>query len=122
MRHVDKDGNIVVIENNKVLLKLANEDRTRTILVIKDGFLFKTVKKSNLIKGIYVGFNYEILKYLNTEFINSEKRRRIYIQIDRHIYLTTIDSILEKKIFLWFKKIGFERQVFIDVNSLELVK
>jgi len=116
----DKDGNRLLLGDTGIFLKLKSERRNREIFSSRGGQLKKYVTKNNIFapKGsgkMYVGFNYNALRLIVVEKL---KAKQIIIHIaGRKMFTVDPKEILENGDFLWFKKEGFERQIFFDVTN-----
>lgn len=105
----DEQGNCIYADKGFVYLKLASEQRTRKLAEISlpdDALVMRRDSKHLLRKADSYGFNYELLR-------NARKCKKVILCLPGFIYEIPISDILERGSFLWFKEVGFERQVFL---------
>ena len=114
----DKAGNMLYKKGNVILLDLLSEDRRRRIGVIpeveKDVVVMKRDPKKHLLRVANAfGFCYE---FLATAKIVKTVRLMI---VGNGFYDILIEDILKHGDFLFFKKQGFEKQIFLTLEQLE---
>lgn len=114
----DNFGNKILVRGNTFYLKLAAEKRERNIgTVVIESDWFHTVREEGhlLIKANAYGFNYQIVSMF-------KKYRNILLNTPEGNFMVPMDAILEMGDFLWFKKQGFERQIFVTREQLKPFK
>lgn len=112
----DKSGNMLYRSGNVILLDLLSEDRRRRLGTIVDDYIhMKRDPKKHLLRVANAyGFCYELLATAKkSKFI------KLYLTGISTSYWIPIKDILEKGDFLFFKKQGFERQIFLTVEQIE---
>jgi len=119
MRKVDKDGNLLIVQDSGIYLKLTSELIPRKIFTLNDGKIIKYVKKSNVMQRPHpmIGFNYYALQMIQD--FSQFRDKNIYIYHRNKIYKIDSFKILNHKEFLYFKKEGFELQCFYPIKLLE---
>ena len=106
----DELGNAIGFKYDGLYLKLATEKnkKLRQLFKIKDGKVSKWVHPDNVLKKARaVGFNYEGCKAM----VN-KGYKDLTIIIGTQRFHITFHDLLEKGDFLWFKKDGFDKQIF----------
>lgn len=115
----DEYGNNLYVHNNGVriliFLKLKQEARKRRLGVINldtKTFYVKRVRAKHLFnKNQSYGFNYKLLS-------EAKKFDKVRLQDDFNEWLIPVKYILDNGSFLHFKGEGFERQIFIELSSI----
>ena len=112
----DKYGNEVSIgETGNIFLKLKSEDRTRdigTLKIVEDKVYYLKISKEKYIflKLNAWGINEFILNKLQENDI-------VIIKTEKKTYESTIKNILENSQYYFFKKQGFEKQIFLPLEK-----
>lgn len=112
----DKYGNEISIgETGKIFLKLKSEDRTREIgdlRIVEDKVYYLKISKEKYIflKLNAWGINEFILSNLQEDDI-------VIIKTEKQTYESTIKNILENGQYYFFKKQGFEKQIFLPLEK-----
>lgn len=123
MKITDTAGNSLANRNNVIYLELASgetrmigrlSDESKTMMIERDR------NKHLLRKANAYGFNYELIK-------SAQRFTSIMLkEIDggRTVAWYNIPNtvILETGEFLWFKEQGFERQIFMTIDSIQKFK
>ena len=114
----DKAGNMLYKKGNVILLDLVSEDRRRRIGTISETehnvIVMRRDPKKHLLKVANAyGFCYE---FLATARIIKVVRLMI---VGGDFYHILIKDILKHGDFLFFKKQGFEKQIFLTLEQLE---
>ena len=119
MRKIDKDGNLLIVQDSGFYLKLANEIMPRKIFTFNSGKIMKYVKNSNVMQKPrpMIGFNYYALQMIQDH--PQFRDKNIYIQYKKKYYKIDSFKVLNHKEFLYFKKEGFELQCFYPIKLLE---
>lgn len=110
----DGDGNEIRVFDKTLSLKLKSERRSRRIGVINSKRQLYIQRKRDRhlhYKSKSYGFNFSIInaaKKFDSVLLSDEKGR----------YLIPNKIILEEGKFLYFKQLGFEKQIFL---SLEII-
>lgn len=115
----DSSGNVLYRDGSTIKLKL-KEHSTRTLGKIntanKTFVVYRNSKKHILFKLNAYGFNYEMLsmsKQIENVVITTETQT---------FYIVPLSFILKEGEFLHFKKTGFERQIFINLDKIKQFK
>jgi hypothetical protein len=115
----DEQGNSIQNTNNKIELKLVNETRYRvlgTIDSVNRVFRVRRNKKKHLhrVSKSY-GFNAHIIE-------NAKLFDAILLTDDDGKYLIPLSVVKTKGKYLFFKQEGFERQIFLSLDEINLYK
>jgi hypothetical protein len=112
----DKAGNMLYRSGDVILLDLLSEDRRRRLgTVTGEVITMKRNPSKHLLRVANAyGFCYELLATAK-----KAKVIRLMIQGTKDFYHITIKDILEHGDFLFFKKQGFEKQIFLTLEQLE---
>lgn len=112
----DKSGNMLYRRGDVVLLDLVSEDRRRRLgTIVDDYIIMKRDPKKHLLRVANAyGFCYELLA-------TAKKIKVIRLMIigTKDFYHITIEDVLKHGDFLFFKKQGFEKQIFLTLEQLE---
>lgn len=119
----DEFGNAILAKDNGVriiiVLKLRGEGRSRRlgVLNIATNTLYIKRKRSQHLfkKNNSYGFNYHLLE-------SAKRFEFIRLEDEYNEWLIPRQYLLEKGVFLHFKQIGFERQIFVPLALLEEFK
>lgn len=116
MKIIDDNGNLLMVENTKVILRFKKESFNREIGTFEDRVFSKSITKSNQImkKGNAIGFNYQVIKSLEPQ--------KFVIDIFGSKYEISMDYFEANKYFLHFKQQGFEKQCFIAIDKIKEFK
>ena len=114
MARFDSQGNKMGMGDDGVYLQLAKSKKVLQIFKIKHGKLSKWVSERNIFKKVNaIGFNYHALMMLKEKGYNS-----MSIIVENHgTHHVKISDLLKEANFLWFKREGFEKQVFWTLPS-----
>lgn len=116
----DHDGNKIFFVEDGIYLKLSSDNIPKRIFSIRDGTVWKYVKSKHIMKhllsGPMIGFNYQALKYM------PKPVKYIAVVANNTVRKVKIQDILERKEFLYFKKEGFEKQIFYPLELMEKIK
>lgn len=107
----DELGNAIGFRADGLYLRLATEKKKklRQLFKIKDGKVSKWVHPNNVLKKARsVGFNYEGCKAM----VNKGHKDLSVIIGSQPAFHITFHELLDKGDFLWFKKDGFDKQIF----------
>lgn len=108
----DTQGNEIIRNGNDLLLGLSGERRTRKIGSISNGVLYVRRRRSHIMDvNKSYGFNHHILS-------NARMFDKVNIKDDYGIYELPVSVILDKGDFLFFKKQGFEKQIFLPLDEI----
>jgi hypothetical protein len=111
----DTTGNKLYRQQDAIYLKLKSEGFRRKVADIHDNTLImkRSSKKHLHIKMNGYGFNYLLLS-------TAEKVEHICLIIDnKKEYHFPISTVLDKGEFLYFKQQGFEKQIFLNINTIK---
>ena len=119
MKIKDNTGNELLIHERGVNLILASDKVERRIFQVQGGQLVKYVKPQNIMNaGKKIGFNYKALQVIR-EWL---RKKYMFIILGKKRYKLPIDEVIENGEFLYFKKEGFELQIFYPVKGLDKYK
>lgn len=111
----DNCGNEIIVEGDKVSLRLNSENKKRELGVIntieKSIYVKRNRRKHVMRKNNSYGFNYFLLK-------NATKFDTVILTDDVGSWEIPISYIMENGTFLNFKQVGFELQIFLSLNLL----
>lgn len=113
----DSSDNALAINSlGDLTLKLANEPRTRSIGQIFQGrdtyYYYKTVKSSNVMRiNNSIGLHFGVI-----EKLPEDSGVLISLGPDHKRLYVSKKDILAKGTFLHFKKEGFEKQIFVELD------
>jgi len=113
----DDNGNKIGLFNGTIKLKLASEGRTRDIgkLKVIKGVLHyvKIMKEKHVFKKTKSwGLNDHVIQSLPEDCV-------VIISTERKKYQTTVKEVRKHADYLWFKTVGFERQIFMPLSKFE---
>ena len=109
--HTDRDGNKLIIQDNKVYLYLITDDRTRNIGFINGNKYCKYVKENHVYHkgGDKFSFNYHAIELINPTHIKVNYKSNWY-----SISKARFDLVKEYK---HFKTEGFELQCMVAIDE-----
>ena len=115
----DENGNGIIVEKNGNFLSVSlqlKEKKSRNIGTIDSErwiLSVKRIREKHLFrKNQSYGFNFYVLD-------NAKKFDQIYLSDEHNNWLIPRKFILENGVFLNFKELGFERQIFITLEKLK---
>lgn len=120
---IDEDKNLYEISiNGNAYLTLHKEKKPRSVGKVDyyNKAFIKTRKNTHLFyKTQEFGFPYYLLKFL----IDRKLIEKIYIDWDNYVFALKVDeNLLKNSNFRYFKKQGFEKQVFIPVSRFKKIQ
>ena len=114
----DKAGNTLYRSGNNIMLDLVKEDRRRKIGTLAEDdtlvIMRRNPEKHLLRVANAYGFCYEFLATAK-----KVKVVRILILGTKDFYHINVSDLLAIGDFLFFKKQGFEKQIFVTLEQLE---
>ncbi len=119
----DNDGNFIRVHDTKetrvISLKLKTETKERLIgtlsKVNRELIVTRIRAKHLMIKSNSYGFNYHVLS-------KAKQFDHVRLEDDYDAYLIPVSYILEQGKFLFFKQQGFEKQIFLSLESMKQFK
>ena len=119
MRKIDKDGNLLIVQDSGFYLKLANEIMPRKIFTFNSGKIMKYVKNSNVMQKPrpMIGFNYYALQMIQDH--PQFRDKNIYIQYKKKYYKISlkVSSYKFSVVLLYMKNAYKWISCFIDSNK-----
>ncbi len=119
----DNDGNFIRVvdagDTRVVSLKLKGDTRERLIGTLskqRRELLVTRIRAKHLLqKNKSYGFNYHVLS-------KAKQFDHVRLEDDYDAYLIPVSYILEQGKFLFFKQQGFEKQIFLSLESMKQFK
>lgn len=115
----DGDGNEVIVDRDgsdiKINLHLRAEGRKRLIgnvnTNVRTLYIRRSRHKHLHNKSQSYGFNYDILKH-------AKLFDKVYLSDEYGSYSVPVKVILEEGKYLFFKQVGFEKQIFLSLTRI----